>query len=56
MISHVESKPNIDKEIRFVVSRGMGEGWGNWVKMIERYTLPVKNKLNMDVMYNMMTN
>ena len=41
MISHVESKTNIEKEIRFVVSRCMGEGWGNWVKVIKRYTFQV---------------
>ena len=37
------SKPNklIDKEIRFVVSRGRGVGRKDWMKTVKRYTLPV---------------
>ena len=37
------SKPNklIDKEIRFVVSRGRGVGRKDWMKTVKKYTLPV---------------
>ena len=31
----------IEKEIRFVVTRVGGDGWGNWRKVVRRYKLLV---------------
>ena len=41
--SNFKNKQNklIEKEIRFVVTRGGGWGEGNWMKVVKRYKLPV---------------
>ena len=43
---------HIEKEIRFVVTRGAG--LGKWMKAVKRYKLPVIRQISSrDVMYNM---
>ena len=39
--SNKQTNEFIEKEIRFVVTRGKGGGRGNWMKIVKRYKLPV---------------
>ena len=44
----------MDKEIRFVVTRGRGWGRGNWMKAVKMYKLPVIRQISTrDIMCNM---
>lgn len=47
---------NSEKEIGFVVTRGGGRGWGNWIKVVKKYKFPVIRQVSTtDIMYSMMT-
>ena len=54
----MESQTNklIEKEIRFVVTRGGGGVGGSWRKVVKRYKLPVTRQVSIrDVMCNIVT-